>query len=95
MDNLTDRELKQRLGIRPYDTEGHALGWVLPQYTINGAVARSGQTMKGLGKGHFVCLPNSSYRPTEAELKPFRDYIANQTPLVKGKSQIVRKSSDE
>ena len=67
MTKLTDRDFKLRLGTRgKVDKEGNALAWVLPHYAINGAIARSNQSMRGLGQFHFVCLPNSSYTPTEA-----------------------------
>lgn len=88
---MTEKELKSRLGTRGQeDEEGDAIMWVLPLYALNGGRANSGQNMRGLGEFHFVCLPNSSYVLTEDELKPYRDYIAKKTPVVKSVSKIKK-----
>lgn len=72
---MEEKQILERLGSR--DEDGRA---TLPERAINGDPANS--NMQRLSKGlrpYFVCLPHNTYRPTEDELKPFRDYVAKIT----------------
>lgn len=77
---MNEREILERLGKRNRkDENGNPVNLQIPLYTMTGTRATSNQIRKGLGRYWFVCYPDNTYRPSDEELKPFKDYVAKAT----------------
>lgn len=87
---MTQKQLLERLGTRGDDGMPK-----LPDYAIDGTT-RANSNMLRVSRGmrpYFVCLPDSTYRPTEDELKPFQDYAKAQNKDTKSTSKATVKES--
>lgn len=80
---LTEREIKARLGRRNRHIKGVRVSPQLPEVTMTGTPARSHQLRFGLGDYWFVCYPNVTWRPTDADLKPVQDWV-DKNPVTDG-----------
>ena len=79
---MNEREILERLGERNrHDGNKNRITPVKPRFSITGTHIGGGSHIrKGLGRFHFVVYHDSTYRPTEADLKPFLDYIKKNPP---------------
>jgi hypothetical protein len=88
---MNERDILARLGKRNRQVNGEPTKPQLPELTLTGTPARTNHIRKGLGAFWFVCYPNRTYRPTEDDLKVFRDYIEKH-PVKDGISTTNSKS---
>lgn len=73
-------KIEFKLGKRNRHVNGERVYPTPPMFAIDGTPSHHSFVVKGIGRYYFVVLPNPTYRVTEDDLKPFRDYAKKNPP---------------